>query len=158
MKLVEDFKAFVNGKGIKKGIATLVLNPCFHCVLLFRLASFLYKIHLGIVSKIIWYFNRIIYNVDIDYRANLAGGFVLVHGLGVVIGKSVTSKGRLMVYQGVTIGGNQGRTRELEDGKVIGQPIIGENVIIYSNASLFGPLIVSDNAIVKAGQIVTKDL
>ena len=158
MKIIEDFKAFVDGRGIGKAITVLCFNPCFHSVFLFRLASFFYKIHLSVISKIIWYINRLIYHVDIDYRADLAGGFVLIHGLGVVIGRSVSSKGRLTVYQGVTIGGNNGKIRIGDGGKEYYQPIIGENVKIYTNASVFGPILIRENTVINAGRIVSQDI
>lgn len=81
MRINKDSTAFVNGVGggIEKKIATLFFNPCFHSVCLYRLSSFFYneKWRFNILSKIIWYLNRIIFNVDIDYRADLAGGLSL---------------------------------------------------------------------------------
>lgn len=158
MKIIDDLKAYKGDEGIKKILATVFFNPCFHSIILYRISNFFYKIHLSIISKIVWYLNRIIYNVDIDYRADLAGGFVLIHGLGVVIGKSVKSEGKLTVYQGVTIGGNNGKIRKDENGKEWGQPLIGKNVKIYTNACVFGPVIISDNAIIKAHSIITQNI
>lgn len=78
MRINKDFSAFVDsaGGGLEKKIATLLFNPCFHSVCLYRLSSFLYipKLRFNVLSKIVWYLNRIIFNVDIDYRADLAGG------------------------------------------------------------------------------------
>lgn len=95
MRLYKDYKAFVGAGGLEKKLATIFLNPNFHSVCLFRLANLFYRMHLSIISKILWYINRMLFHVDIDYRADLAGGFVLVHGLGTVIGKTVISKGPL---------------------------------------------------------------
>lgn len=158
MRIVEDFRCFNEGEGLKKMIATLVFNPCFHSVCLFRLSNWFYRIHLAVIAKIIWYINRTVYHVDIDYRADLAGGFVLIHGLGTVIGCEVCSTGPLMVYQGVTIGGNNGKTRVDENGKVWGQALIGKNVTIYTDACVFGPVVISDNTVIKAKQLVTKSM
>ncbi|MCM1227310.1 MAG: hypothetical protein NC320_07795 [Clostridium sp.] len=155
MRLWQDLKAFSQGS-YKKAIVTILINPNFHCVCLYRLSSFLYKIHLSIISKLIWYLNRIIFNADIDYRCDLAGGFRLVHGLGVVIGRSVKTKGKVTVYQGVTLGGS-GKVRII-DGKSTGQPIIGNNVIIYTDAKIFGPVIIGDNNKIKAGLIISSDI
>ena len=99
-----------------------------------------------------------LYHVDIDYRAKLAPGFRLVHGLGVVIGADVVSEGPLTVYQGVTIGGSHGRNREDGRGGVFWQPHFGSDVIVYTNSCVFGPIYVWDGAIVKAGRIVVKDV
>lgn len=103
MKIIDDLKEFSNHNK-KKMIMTVLINPCFHSVLLYRISNFFYKIHMSVLSKIIWYINRLLYHVDIDFRAELAGGFVLVHGLGVVIGAGVVSEGPLKVYQGGNIG------------------------------------------------------
>lgn len=106
MKIAEDFKAFTYDKNLQKRIGTLLFNPCFHCICLYRFSQFFYSIHLDVISKIIWYINRLLFHVDIDYRADLAGGIRLVHGLGTVIGHETKSLGNLTIYQGVTIGGN----------------------------------------------------
>ena len=68
------------------------------------------------------------------------------------------SEGPLTVYQGVTIGGNNGKTRVDENGKVWGQPLIRKNVTVYTDAAIFGPVIISENAVIKAKQLVTKDI
>lgn len=158
MKIVQDFKAFTKEEGMLKKISTILFNPCFHSVCLYRLAGLFNSIHLSVVAKIIWYLNRMLFHVDIDYRADLAGGFFLVHGLGTVIGKSVKSYGRLTVFQGVTIGGNNGRTRTEKNGNIIGQPVFGEGVIVFANACVVGPIYIGDNEIVKAGTVVSKDV
>lgn len=158
MRLVQDFKEYTSSKGFAGKLATALLNPCFHSVCLFRLSNWFYRHHLAVFAKIVWYINRVTYHVDIDYRADLAGGFVLIHGLGTVIGCEVCSTGPLTVFQGVTIGGNNGKTRVDENGKVWGQPCIGDNVTIYTDACVFGPVIISDNSVIKAKQLVTKDM
>lgn len=158
MRLKEDFKAFTStGSGGR--LATLLLNPNFHSVCLYRLSNLLHRLHLDILAKVVWYLNRVIYSVDIDYRADLAGGFVLVHGLGTVIGYEVVSKGRLTVYQHVTIGGGNGKPKRVdENGKKWGMPILGENTVIYTGAMVVGPILVGKNTMVKAGSIVTRDV
>ena len=156
MKIANDIKAFSNGS-IKKAIVTIITNPCFHCVCLYRLSNLFYKIKLSPLSKLIWYINRLLFHVDIDYRADLAGGFVLIHGLGTVIGAEVKSYGILKVYQGVTIGGTMGKSRVI-DGKETGQPVFYENVTVFTDAKIFGPLKIGANNLIKAGSIVTEDV
>lgn len=158
MRLKEDLRSFANNEGIRKVIVTIFTNPCFHSVCLFRLSSLLHKLQLSFFAKIVWYFNRVIFSVDIDYRADLAGGFKLVHGLGTVIGMNVRSLGRLTVYQGVTIGGNFGKTQIFIDGNQFDQPIFYDNVVVFTGAKIFGPVVISENMIVKAGSIITEDI
>ena len=126
MNINADFAAASGGKGFPQSLGTFFLNPCFHAVVLFRLCALLYRVHLEPLAKIVWCMNRMLYHVDLDYKARLAPGFRLVHGLGVVIGAGVVSDGPLTVYQGVTIGGSHGRHRE--DGRgggSSGSPILG---------------------------------
>lgn len=144
MKLIKDLREFVGDGGIGKIVWTVLFNPCFHSVVLYRLSSFFYKIKCSVLAKIVWYINRVFFSVDIDYRANLAGGFVLVHGLGT-----------LVVYQGVTIGGS-GKSKVI-DGVECWQPVIGTGVKLYTNAMVLGPVQISENSIIKAGERITTD-
>ena len=71
-------------------------------------------------------------------------------GIGVVIGRKVKLGKRVQIYQGVTIGAlNQ------DDDKY---PVIGDDVIIYNNASILGGINVGDNSIIGAGSVVMKDI
>lgn len=125
MNINVDFAAAAGGKGFPRSLGTFLLNPCFHAVALFRLSALLYRGHLEPLAKIVWCLNRMLYHVDLDYKAKLAPGFRLVHGPGVVIGAGVVSEGPLTVYQGVTIGGSHGRHREDSQGGSSGSPISG---------------------------------
>ena len=154
LKIVNDLNAFASGGGSLKKIGIVISNPCFHAVLLFRLSNILYKIKLIPLAKLVWYINRVLFSVDIDYRADLAGGFRLVHGVGVVIGKNVKSVGKLTVYQGVTIGGSGKKL--LFEGKEIDQPVFFDNVTLYTDVKIFGSVILKENTYIKAGQLITK--
>lgn len=155
MKIRNDLQMISKGSK-KKAIATILTNPCFHSVVLFRISSFFYHKHLSPIAKLVWYINRLMFSVDIDYRADIAGGFALVHGLGTVIGHEVISKGKLVVYQQVTIGGNQGRTMDLGDGMIISQPFFEDDVKVYSGASIYGPVYLKSGSVIKAGSVVTE--
>lgn len=160
MRISKDFSAFTRSGGIGKQIVTLLLNPNFHCVCLYRLSNLFYKAHLEPLSKIIWYINRLLFHVDIDYRADLAGGFMLVHGLGTVIGRDVKSLGRLTVYQHVTLGGSgNGRPGWIDgDGHEHRMPLLEDNVKIYTGAIVVGGIKISKNTTIKAGQIISHDM
>lgn len=124
MSIKGDFSAVVEGKKFPRSVGTVLLNPCFHSVALFRLSSLLWRFHLEPLAKVVWYVNRMLYHVDIDYRARLAPGFRLMHGIGVVVGAGVVSEGPLTVYQHVTLGGSNRRSRE-DDRGVFYQPHFG---------------------------------
>lgn len=158
MNIGVDFSAAADGKVFPRSLGTFLFNPCFHAVALFRLSVLFYRSHMEPLAKIVWYINRMLYHVDIDYKAQLAPGFRLIHGLGVIIGGGVVSDGPLTVYQGVTIGGSHGRHRDDGHGGVFWQPHFGNDVIVYTNSCIFGPIYIGDDAIVKAARVVTKDV
>ncbi|MGE5329835.1 MAG: serine O-acetyltransferase [Deltaproteobacteria bacterium] len=135
----------------------IIINPSFHAVILFRFSSWLYNHKLKIIPKLIWFINRIVYSVDIDYRATIGPGFNLVHGLGVVIGHEVVIGENVRIYQNVTIGGNNGKTTESK-GRLISQPIIEDNVIIGANSLILGPVNIKSNSIIGVGAIVLEDV
>ncbi|MBI6066233.1 serine O-acetyltransferase [Clostridium perfringens] len=149
--MVNDFKNFKDKSPSKSSFAVL-LNPCFYSVLLYRVSHFFYKIKLTPLAKVIWFINRIVFCVDIDYRAIIGKRFRLIHGIGVVIGYDVVIGDDVDIYQGVTIGGS-GKIRVI-NGIVKSQPIIKNGVKIYTNACLFGPLIIEDNEIIKACKVI----
>ena len=152
---MSDLKYFKENSPSKSYIAVL-LNPCFYSVLLYIFSHFLYKHKLGIIAKIIWFINRILFSVDIDYRARIGKNFMLVHGIGTVIGFDVTIGNNVKIYQGVTLGGC-GKVRN-ENGNILTQPVIGDDCIIYTNSCVFGPVKVKSNTRIKACQVIISDI
>lgn len=152
--MFSDFKNFKDNSP-SKSIFGVILNPCYYSVVLYRISNKLYRFKLSPIAKVIWFINRIIFSVDIDYRANIGKGFRLIHGIGVVIGCNVRIGDNVSIYQGVTLGGC-GKKRYINE-EMITQPIIGNNTIIYTNSCVFGPVIVRDNSIIKACTIIKED-
>ena len=56
------------------------------------------------------------------------------------------------VYQGVTIG------RNAKPGREINNPIIGDNVTVFTNAVVAGGITIGDNVTIGAGAVVMKDV
>jgi serine O-acetyltransferase len=128
LKFIEDFKQKARLKqGSTQNLFFVYLKVSLDItiwiVLIYRISNVLNKIKLYPIAKFFWLINRIFFSVDIDPRANLEGGFVLIHGLNIVIGHEVRSSRLLKVYQGVTIGGNIGKRKTI-DNIVTGQPVL----------------------------------
>lgn len=152
---MSDLKYFKENSP-SKSYGAVLLNPCFYSVLLYRISNSLYRKKLTILAKLVWLVNRILFSVDIDYRATIGKNFMLVHGIGVVIGCDVKIGNNVKIYQGVTLGGN-GKSR-YEGSTMYTQPVIEDNCIIYTNSCLFGPIIIKPNTIIKACQVISKDI
>lgn len=154
MSFVKDYKAFA--KHTNSNIKPLFKIHLF-CMLLFRISHLFYKINLTPISKIFWLFNRLIFSIDIDPGARLNGGVVILHGVGIVIGRYVHSEGDFKIYQGATLGGNNGK-ESIYNGHTFSQPLIIGDCIIGINAVVLGPVILSKGVRVGANAVVTKDV
>jgi len=153
-------KVDLKSKGTNKILIAYIkasLDITLWIILIFRISHFFVKIHLYPIGKIFWLINRIFFSVDIDPRAKLAGGLTLVHGLNIVIGHEVRSKGTLKIYQGVTIGGNMGK-RRIIDGYNTGQPVIESGVTLGVDSKIFGSIVIGKNSIITTNTIITKNV
>ncbi|MDB4925324.1 hypothetical protein [Mucilaginibacter sp.] len=162
---MNSFKNLYNGlkndyNGYAK-VANSSIKPLFkihyYCNVIFRISHFFYEIKLLPVAKIFWGINRFVYAIDIDPGAQLNGGFVLIHGIGIVIGRYVISEGLFKIYQGATLGGNNDK-ESMYDGILLKQPYIKDNVIIGINSTVLGPIVVEAGVVIGANAVVTKNV
>lgn len=153
--IIKDFIYWKNETPSNSGMAVLI-NPNFYSLLNYRVAHFLYKKHVPFLSKILWFISRILYSIDIDYRAEIGKNFFISHGIGIVIGKNVKIGDNCRIYQQCTIGGND-KVRDISSKK-FDMPIIKDNVVIYSHSILLGPIVVGEGAVVGAGTMVLTDV
>lgn len=90
----------------------------------------------------IYYLNRMLNGVDWYYQVELPAVFGAEHPLGSILGKAKYSDG-FFVYQGVTIGGNKGK-----------YPVIGKNVVLYSDAKILGHAQIGNNVVISANSYI----
>lgn len=100
----------------------------------------------------IYYLNKILHSIDWFYEINLPVHFMVEHPLGSVLGRAEYGD-YLFIYQGVTIGGNISLTSTVD----ITYPIIGEYVILLSNAKVLGNVHVGNNVIFSANSYVINE-
>lgn len=90
------------------------------------------------------WFLRDVESVEIT-RAPIGGGFMISHNYAVVYPKRAGKN--LRIGPGVVIGKKDGKS-----------PVIGDNVYIAANSTVFGDITIGDNVIIGAGSVVTKDV
>ena len=129
----------------------IFLYPGFHAIVIYRFAHLLWCFKLKFIAKIISYFGRIFTGIEIHPAAKIGKNMFIDHGHGVVIGETSEIGNNVLIYHGVTLGGNS-----LNKGKR--HPTIGNNVIIGAGAKILGPLIIGDSARVGANAVVTKSV
>jgi serine O-acetyltransferase len=142
---------------IEGGVFRKMLNISFWIILNFRISNFFYRNGFFIISKFFWLANRIVFTVDIDPGANLAGGLKLTHPMCIVVGREVISLGNLTLYQSTTLGGSNNQ-EVIYNGKTVKQPYIYTNVIIYTSSVVIGPLIIGENSTVATNSTITKNV
>ena len=98
--------------------------------------------------------------IDIHPGATIGEYFTIDHGTGVVIGETAVIGNNVKMYQGVTLGAKSFPLDE--NGNPIKgiqrHPIIGNNVIIYSNSTILGTIKVGDGAVIGGNIWVDSDV
>ena len=102
-------------------------------------------------ARILAQFNRFLTGIEIHPGATIGRRFFIDHGMGIVIGETAEIGDGVMLYHGVTLG-----------GQVLTQtkrhPTIGDNVTIGAGAKVLGPITIGENSAIGANAVVTKDV
>ena len=102
------------------------------------------------IAMLYHYYLRIIYGCDIMPGTQIGGGTRFPHrALGVVINKDCVIGENCTIGKGVVIGGRSGNP-------VV--PIIGDSVLVGSNAVVIGPVKIGKGAQIGAGAVVVHDV
>ena len=130
-------------------------NRGFHALFYYRIANNFYRWRIPVLPLVLTRIIQILYAIDIDYRAKLNGGVVIVHGVGLVIGSGVQINSNVILFHGVTVG-------RRGVGPVIsntdGYPIIEENCIICTGSKILGKITIGHDTIIGANCVITKNI
>ncbi|RFC54786.1 serine O-acetyltransferase [Brumimicrobium aurantiacum] len=152
--LKADFKAYK--KEIKPSVFnisfTFMASAAFRAVILYRLSHYFDKKN-KVVAILFEKTMHITTITWIGRRANISSGFVIRHIGGIVIGGKTKIGKNCEIRQGVTFGGNLGKTKYNTT-----QPIVGDNVLIGAGAKILGPIKIGDNCIIGANAVVVSDI
>lgn len=131
----------------KSKIEVLLLYPCIHAIIAYRLSHFLYGHKRFFLARLVSQLARFFTGIEIHPGAVIGKGLFIDHGMGVVIGETAEVGDNVTIYHGVTLGGT---------GKHKGKrhPTIGNNVLIGTGAKVLGPITVGDNAKIGANSVV----
>lgn len=111
---------------------------------LYRISNALYKKYGNCESADqVYYLNKIMHSNDWFYAVDLPTHFHCEHPLGSVLGRA-TYGDYFFVYQGTTVGGNRSKG-------ILSYPRIGNNVILFANATVLGNTVIGNNVVISAG-------
>ncbi len=134
--------------------------PIIKTLINYRLAHELHMLHVPLIPRMLTEMAHSETGIDIHPGATIGHHFTVDHGTGVVIGATCIIGNNVKLYQGVTLGA---RSFPLDDqGHPIKgiprHPILEDDVIVYSNATILGRITIGKGAIVGGNLWVTEDV
>ena len=159
--LEEDVKAaYAGDPAAKSGDEVILSYPGLKAIAVQRLAHVLYVREIPLLPRMMTEYAHSVTGIDIHPGACIGKGFFIDHGTGVVIGETAVLGENVRIYQGVTLGAVS-FPKDACGALIKGQkrhPTIGNNVIIYSGASVLGNITIGDNSVIGGNVWLTESL
>ncbi len=158
-KLSGDIQAAYSGDPAAVSNDEVILSyPCVLAITTYRIAHELYLNGVPLIPRIMSEHMHSLTGIDIHPGAKIGQNFFIDHGTGVVIGETAEIGDNVKLYQGVTLGALS--FPKDEKGNIIKgrkrHPTVGNNVVIYSGATLLGAeTVVGDNSVIGGNVWVT---
>lgn len=159
--LATDVEAAYNGDPAATSYGEVIsCYPAIKAISNYRIAHQLRELGVPLIPRIITEMAHSETGIDIHPGAQIGSYFTIDHGTGVVIGETCIIGNNVKLYQGVTLGAKSFPLDE--DGKPIKgiprHPILEDDVIIYSNATILGRITIGKGATVGGNIWVTQDV
>lgn len=102
-------------------------------------------------ARVLAQLTRFLTGIEIHPGATIGRRFFIDHGMGIVIGETAEIGDGVMLYHGVTLG-----------GQVLTQtkrhPTLEDNVTVGAGAKVLGPITIGAGSAIGANAVVTKDV
>lgn len=135
----------------------IVTYPGFFAICYYRTAHLLRNLGFIIESRIITEMAHSRTGIDIHPGATIGVPFFIDHGTGIVIGETAIVGERVKIYQGVTLGAlSLSKGRALRGTKR--HPTIGNDVTLYSGASVLGDITIGNDVTIGSNAIVMESV
>ena len=157
--LLKDVQAGFDGDPAAKSKEEIIFcYPGFFAIFVYRLAHELYVSNVPYIPRMMTEYAHSGTGIDINPGATIGEYFFIDHGTGVVIGETTEIGNNVKLYQGVTLGALSTRKGQMLSN-VKRHPTIGNNVTVYSNASILGgETVVGDNSTIGGGAFITSSV
>ncbi|MBQ8269681.1 MAG: serine acetyltransferase [Bacteroidaceae bacterium] len=157
-KLAKDVEATYNGDPAATGFGEVIsCYPGVKAVSNYRMAHRLLELGVPLIPRIISEIAHSETGIDIHPGACIGEYFTIDHGTGIVIGETCIIGNNVKLYQGVTLGAKSFPLDE-KGNPIKGiprHPILEDNVIVYSNATILGRITVGKGAVIGGNIWVT---
>jgi len=150
--ILSDLKAPIERDPAAHGYLDVILSyPGFHAITAHRFIHLLYGTGMPLLPRFLSHIVRFLTGIEIHPGAQIGSGFFIDHGMGVLIGETSEIGNNVTLYKNVTLGGTS-----LGGGKR--HPTLGDDVVVGTNASILGAIVVGTGARVGAGSVVVRDV
>lgn len=134
--------------------------PVIRAITNYRIAHELHKLNVPLIPRMITEMAHSETGIDIHPGAKIGNHFTIDHGTGVVIGATCIIGNNVKLYQGVTLGA---KSFPMDDNGnpikgIPRHPILEDNVIVYSNATILGRITIGNGATIGGNIWVTESV
>ena len=159
--LATNVEAAFNGDPAAESFGEIIsCYPVIKALTNYRIAHRLHTIGVPLIPRIISEMAHSETGIDIHPAATIGHHFTIDHGTGVVIGATCIIGNYVKLYQGVTLGA---KSFPLDDNGnpikgIARHPILEDNVIVYSNATILRRITIGQGSVVGANIWVTESM
>jgi serine O-acetyltransferase len=145
--LLEDARATHDGDPAAASVDEVIAAyPGFYATACYRVAHVLHRHGVPLLPRLVTEYAHRETGIDIHPGATIGRAFAVDHGTGVVVGETAVLGDRVRLYQGVTLGA-LAVAKQL--AKVKRHPTLGDDVVVYANATILG-----GDTVVGAGSVI----
>lgn len=138
----------------------ILCYPGMRAISSYRIAHRLVELGVPLIPRMITELAHSETGIDINPEARIGKSFAIDHGTGVVIGATCIIGNNVTIYQGVTLGAKN--FPQEEDGSLVKgierHPILGDNVIVYANATILGRITIGKGSVIGGNIWLTHDV
>jgi len=133
---IEDAQAILEGDPAAIDLKEVIRTyPGFFAIAIYRIAHVMIDIGIPYLPRIITEYAHFRTAIDIHPCAQIGKRFCVDHGTGIVVGETTKIGDNVKIYQGVTLGA---LSIKKDMARIKRHPTIGDNVVIYANATILG--------------------
>lgn len=133
-------------------VIKFAFHPSTLVTFLFRWQKFFYEIKLTPIAGLLSWINLVLFNVDIDPRAHVGGGLLILHASCINIGPDVVvGKNCVMAHQN-----SISRSPFYAEGLRMDAhaPVLGDNVVMGGGAMIIGEVVIGNYVKVSMNSLV----
>ena len=140
---------FDNDPAARSHGEVIICYPSIQAMIHYRVAHELLLLGIPVLPRIITELAHSETGIDIHPGAKIGEYFSIDHGTGVVIGETVIIGNHVNLYKGVTLGAKNFVLDESGNPlNVPRHPIVEDNVVIYSNATVLGRITIGHDSVI----------